>query len=71
MDYNNLPTAEQYRNGHPPVIYEIEAWSEPKYLCPKCKKGGMRRNNIVMKTTQPIQFEYQCNQCGYVEHQYG
>lgn len=43
--------------------------SEPKYRCPKCG-GGMRRNEMVVLTSYPAQYEYQCDKCGHVEYQF-
>ena len=62
----NLPTAKEYREA---AIQFTCQWSEPKYQCPKCG-GGMRRNEMVVLTSYPAQYEYQCDKCGYVEYQY-
>ena len=67
----DLPTADEYREsiGFPPYYYQRE-WSEPKYICPKCGGGMCRHENIVL-TSNPPQYEYQCNKCGNVEYQFG
>lgn len=66
----DLPTADEYRKSiGVPYTYQRE-WSEPKYICPKCG-GGMCRNEMVVLTSYPAQYEYQCNKCGYVEYQFG
>ena len=62
----NLPTAKEYREAAIPFTSQ---WSEPKYQCPKCN-GGMRRNEMVVLTSYPAQYEYQCDKCGYIEYQY-
>ena len=63
---NNLPTAKEYREAAQNSPLQ---WSEPKYQCPKCG-GGMCRNEMVVLTSYPPQYEYQCDKCGYVEYQY-
>ena len=62
----NLPTDKEYREA---TLQFLSQWSEPKYQCPKCG-GGMRRNEMVVLTSYPAQYEYQCDQCGYIEYQY-
>ena len=42
-----------------------------KYICPKCHEGGMRRNEMVVLTSYPAQYEYCCDKCGHVEYQFG
>ena len=61
-----LPTAKEYREA---AIQFTSQWSEPKYQCPKCS-GGMRRNEMVVLTFYPPQYEYKCDKCGYIEYQY-
>lgn len=66
----DLPTADEYRNAIG-ITYSYQSeWSEPKYICPKCG-GGMCRNEMVVLTSYPAQYEYSCNKCGYVEYQLG
>ena len=66
----NLPTAKEYREtAKKPAFRSTSQWSEPKYQCPKCG-GGMCRNEMVVLTSSPAQYEYQCNKCGYVDYQY-
>lgn len=62
----NLPTAKEYKETAQKTVLQ---WSEPKYQCPKCG-GGMRRNEMIVLTSYPAQYEYQCDKCGYVEYQY-
>ena len=70
VSVTNLPTADEYRKSiGVPHYYQYE-WSEPKYVCPKCG-GGMCRHENVILTSNPSQYEYKCNQCGYIEYQFG
>ena len=62
----NLPTAKEYREA---TLQFSSQWSEPKYQCPKCG-GGMCKNEMVVLTSYPAQYEYQCDKCGYIEYQY-
>ena len=66
----DLPTADEYRKSIGVPYYYQHEWSEPKYVCPKCG-GGMCRHETVVLTSNPPQYEYQCNQCGYIEYQFG
>ena len=66
----NLPTAKEYREASQKSAFQFTSqWSEPKYKCPKCG-GGMCRNEMVVLTSYPAQYEYQCDKCGYIEYQY-
>ena len=70
LDTTYLPTAKEYSEMAEKVAFPFTAqWSEPKYQCPKCG-GGMRRNNMVVLTTYPAKYEYQCDKCGHVDYQY-
>lgn len=66
-----LPTADEYRKIIEDSMYYPQEWSEPKYICPKCHEGGMRRNEMVVLTSYPAQYEYCCDKCGHVEYQFG
>ena len=66
----NLPSADEYRKSIGVPYYYQHEWSEPKYVCQKCG-GGMCRHETVVLTSNPPQYEYQCNQCGYIEYQFG
>lgn len=68
----NLPTAKEYRAlfvGYP-YNPSLDRWSEPKYICPECG-GGMCRNETMILTSNPPQYEYKCNKCGHIEYQLG
>ena len=64
--YDNLPTAEEYKSSHDKPISMLE-YSEPKYRCSKCD-GAMCKNEMYALMTYPVQFEYKCNKCGRVEY---
>ena len=38
-------------------------------VCPKCGRGMMRPDNVVL-TTSPPQYPHECNECGYTETYY-
>lgn len=63
----NLPTAEEFIKANEPSVlwYRQEKWSEPKYICPKCNEGGMRKENDTVYTSNPPCYKYQCDKCGY------
>lgn len=67
---NYLPTAKEYGEMAQKVAFQrTTQWSEPKYQCSKCG-GGMRRNEMIVLTSYPAQYEYQCDKCGHIEYQY-
>ena len=66
----DLPTAEEYQKSLEQFIFNKE-WSEPKYLCPKCGKGGMRRREDIVLDSYPPQRLYECDKCGHTEYQFG
>lgn len=66
-----LPSAKEYREAVDKNAFQFTAqWSKPLYQCPKCG-GGMCKNLMVVLTTYPAQYEYQCDKCGYMEYQHG
>ena len=66
-----LPTAKEYSEAINKAALQFNAqWSEPLYQCPKCG-GGMCKNLMVVLTSYPAQYEYQCDKCGYMEYQHG
>lgn len=66
----NLPSAAEYREMANKAAFQFTAqWSEPKYQCPKCG-GGMCKNLMVVLTSYPVQYEYQCDKCGHIDYQY-
>ena len=65
-----LPTAKEYREAANTIAFQFtRQWSDPKYQCPECG-GGMCRNEMIVLTTYPAKYEYQCDKCGYTEYQY-
>lgn len=66
----DLPTAEEYQKSLSQPIFD-EEWSAPKYLCPKCGEGGMRRNEIVVLASYPPKRMYRCDRCGHIDYQGG
>lgn len=71
-DYSvtHLPSAKEYSEMANKSAFQFTArWSEPKYQCPKCG-GGMCRNEMVVLTSYPAQYEYQCDKCGHIDYQY-
>ena len=66
----HLPTAKEYSEMAEKIAFQFTAqWSEPKYQCPECG-GGMRKNMMVVLTSYPAQYEYQCDKCGRIDYQY-
>lgn len=66
----NLPTAEEYREAAQKSAFQFTSqWFEPMYQCPKCD-GGMCKNLMVILTTYPPKYEYQCDKCGHKEYQF-
>lgn len=70
MTTTHLPSAKEYSEATEKLAFQfIAQWSEPKYQCPECG-GGMRRNEMVVLTSYPAQYEYQCDKCGHIDYQY-
>lgn len=69
---NRLPTAEDYQKAESQYIeayWELnQRWSAPQYLCPKCQKGGMRKDQHIVLTSNPPQFIYECDNCHYTTY---
>ena len=68
-----LPSAEEY--GQKDAEYQqnywewsTHRWSQPLYICPKCKEGGMCRDETVVLTSIPPKHMYECNRCHHVEY---
>ena len=38
------------------------------YICPKCKEGGMCRDETIVLTSIPPKHMYECNKCHHVEY---
>lgn len=72
-DGKSLPSAKEYaaRDQDYQKNYfdwSIRKWSEPKYICPKCKEGGMCRDETMILTSIPPKHQYECNKCHHVEY---
>ena len=37
------------------------------YVCPKCGQGRMKLDEGIVLTSNPPQYRYQCDKCGYVK----
>lgn len=69
----SLPSKEEFLKNKVdsaiPTI--IDRYSHPEYVCPKCKSGGMCKDNysgICLTSLPPIFVStYVCNECGYSE----
>ena len=66
----DLPSAEEYQKSLEQFSFN-KIWSEPKYLCPKCGEGGMRRREDIILASYPPQRLYKCDKCDYTEYQFG
>lgn len=62
-----LPSEAEYVELNKPSIlwFKQEKWSEPRYKCPKCDEGGMRREEDMIYTSNPPCHRYECDKCGY------
>lgn len=49
-------------------FYSFCEYSEPKYNCPKCKTGKMRKNLSIVLASYPPKYQYECDCCGYVDY---
>lgn len=61
-------TKEEYiKQNQTEQYYFTKQYSEPKYDCPKCS-GHMRKNLMLVLTSYPPKYQYECDVCGYVEY---
>ena len=70
---NELPSAQDYQEQDRTYVtsyWELQSrkWSEPKYRCPVCEQGGMRRDETVVLTSNPPSYRYQCDACGHIAY---
>lgn len=68
-----LPSAEEYAQKDAEyqkqyLDWSIRKWSQPLYMCPKCKEGGMCRDETMICTSIPPKHRYECNKCHYVDY---
>lgn len=45
-----------------------EKWKDTDWHCPECKDGIMRRNDSMILSTNPSQYQYKCDKCGHIEY---
>lgn len=63
----DLPTKEEFFESELIENLIPDMWSEPKYQCPECEDGSMRKNLFKVLTSYPPKYEYQCDKCGHTE----
>ena len=64
-----LASKEEYiaQNSPKSVLLGNGRWSKPKYQCPECG-GNVRKNLMVVLTSYPPSYEYQCESCGHIDY---
>lgn len=70
---DTLPSAEDYQrqdNAYTESYWSLQnnQWSEPKYACPVCGEGGMRRDETVVLTSNPPSYRYECDKCHHIAY---
>ncbi len=62
-------TKEEYISLHKTndVLFS-KKYSKPKYDCPECKNGHMRKNLLIVLTSNPPMFQYECDTCGHIDY---
>lgn len=68
-----LPSAEDYQKqdrDYTQSYWELQSrkWSEPKYRCPACNEGGMRRDETVVLASNPPSYRYECDKCHHITY---
>lgn len=67
----SLPSKEEFLKNKVDSAILQSRYSHPEYVCPKCKSGGMCKDNyscVVLTSLPPIHVStYVCNECGYSE----
>lgn len=59
-----FPEAEENRDKSE---NEWKPLKRVNYVCPKCGQGMMKLDEGIVLTSNPPQYRYQCDKCGYVE----
>lgn len=72
---DDLPSAEEYQRksedyANDLININMRQYSEPRYVCPKCKIGGMCRDESMTYLSYPPKYKYVCNRCGYVDYKH-
>lgn len=60
-------TREEYIKANRKKCFTIWQYSEPKYECPRCQHGKMRKNLSMVLCSSPPMYQYECDSCGYVD----
>lgn len=72
--YKILPTESEFDKANKGLLdYSVTnqtQWSEPKFVCPSCNAGGMRKDLTTICTSIPPSFKYQCTNCGHVTYKH-
>lgn len=66
LQYDNLPTAEEYKAAHDKPTPMIE-YREPKYRCSKCDGAMCKYSMYAPKILNTTYYQYQCNKCQVIE----
>lgn len=62
-------TKEEYITQNQTEQYSFtEQYSEPKYDCPECGSGHMRKNLTMVLPSYPPKYQYECDVCGHVDY---
>lgn len=62
-------TREEYITQNQTEQYFLtEPYSEPKYDCPKCGSGRMRKNLTMVFASYPYKYQYECDTCGHIDY---
>ena len=59
-----FPEAEENRDKSE---NEWKPLKRVNHVCPKCGQGRMKLDEGIVLTSNPPQYRYQCDKCGYVE----
>ena len=60
-----LDTFEEYVSKNEQVYRNGIHWSEPKFQCAECG-GNVRKNEMLVLTSFPPQYQYVCDDCDKV-----
>lgn len=62
-------TEEEYiTQNQAEQCFFTEQYSEPKYDCPECGSGHMRKNLMMVLASYPPKYQYECDTCGHVDY---
>lgn len=60
-------TREEYIEANQVKYFIVGQRSKPKYDCPRCQHGKMRKNLSMVLCSNPPMYQYKCDSCGYVD----